>query len=463
MPIPRPVSPPIVARTRYPAAALAKVFRQCELPAYAIDEDQTIAFVNDACAAWLGVSGEVLLGRSSRFQSSAELVGPDRAAAALCPPPEVLRGASRQGVLLWGDPPRRVPAEYLRLETPGESAALLGVVHIDRTAEPPGAVDQDDSPREAQALHEHLRRYQQLMAGRSHVDRLVGHSPEIQRVREQIRVAGQTACTVLIVGHEGSGREMVARAIHYFARGQGRPLGPLVPLDAALLSVEMFEQAVHLGQLRGDESGIGTLLIEEVDQLPPEVEVEVLRLLDAQPGRWRLVCSAALTPDNWPEDRGPSEQFVARTSTVAIHIPPLVDRPEDLPLVVQAVIEERNARGRKQLAGCTPEAMDLLVAYPWPGDLQELVAILSEAHTTSPGPLIRAIDLPRPVHHAQQAALYRPTPPETIHLEALLERIERQLIRRAMELAEGNKSRAAELLSMTRPKLYRRLEQLGLE
>jgi DNA-binding NtrC family response regulator len=453
-----------VAKTRYTAAALARVFRQCEWPAYAIDDEQQICFVNDACSAWLGMASEVLIGRSSRFHSSPELTGPDAVAASLCPPPEVWAGRSRAGTLLIGTPPERFAAEFLRFTADGQSVGIIAIVTPSAIAEEPQPAESDDSPREAQQLHERVRRYQQLMAGRSHVDRFVGPSPTMLRVREQIRVAGQTACGVLITGPEGSGRETVARAIHYHARSLGKPVGPLVPLDAALLSVELFEQAVRLGQMRpGNESGIGTLLIEDVDALPIEVETAVLEFLDATPGRWRLVASAQLPPENWPTDSGPSDRFVSRVSTIAVELTPLPERPEDLPLLVQALIEERNARSRKQLTGCTPEAMDLLAAYPWPGDVQELHEIITEAHNSAAGHLITARDLPRPIHQAQHAALFRPAPPETIDLEGLLAKIENQLIRRALEIAEGNKSKAAELLGMTRPKLYRRLEQLGLE
>ncbi len=149
-------------------------------------------------------------------------------------------------------------------------------------------------------------------------------------------------------------------------------------------------------------------------------------------------------------------------STLEITIPPLAERLGDLPLLCQAIVERINGEGAKQLAGVAPETLDLLAAYPWPSNVDDLSATLAEAHARAEGTEIKPLDLPKQVHQYIEAKS-RPDPrPEPIRLEAFLADVERELIARALRRAKGNKSRAAKLLGLTRPRLYRRMAELGL-
>jgi DNA-binding NtrC family response regulator len=143
-------------------------------------------------------------------------------------------------------------------------------------------------------------------------------------------------------------------------------------------------------------------------------------------------------------------------------LPPLADRAEDLPLLAQLFLEEANARGAKQLAGLAPETLDVLAAYDWPGQLDELAEFIHQAHDRAEGSQIIPPDLPQRIFLAADAMRYARQPEETIVLEDFLAEIERELIERALARAKGNKTKAAQLLGMTRPRLYRRLVQLGL-
>jgi DNA-binding NtrC family response regulator len=150
-------------------------------------------------------------------------------------------------------------------------------------------------------------------------------------------------------------------------------------------------------------------------------------------------------------------------STLVIELPSLATRLDDLPLVAQAILEETNAAGYRQLAGFAPEALDQLAAYSWPGNIDELAAVIRETHEKARGSEITVHDLPKRIHWAFDAAAHPPRSEESIVLGDFLDRVERELIARAMRRAKGNKSRAAKLLGLTRPRLYRRLVQLGLE
>jgi DNA-binding NtrC family response regulator len=130
--------------------------------------------------------------------------------------------------------------------------------------------------------------------------------------------------------------------------------------------------------------------------------------------------------------------------------------------LTQALLEAENARGGKQLSGFTSEALDQLASYDWPGNTVELIEAVREAHRQAGGRSITLAELPRRLALASEAAAYSKRALQPINLEQTLSQIETELIRRALAQAGGNKTRAAELLSMTRPRLLRRLAQLGL-
>ena len=155
--------------------------------------------------------------------------------------------------------------------------------------------------------------------------------------------------------------------------------------------------------------------------------------------------------------------LAAALSTIVIELPPLAGRREDLPLLAQLFLEELNAATRRQIGGFTPAALDLLDAHAWPGNLDELAQAVAEAHRRATGREIDVADLPERLRLVGQAVAQARRPEETIVLDEYLGRVERELIRRALARAKGNKARAARLLGLTRPRLYRRMVQLGLE
>jgi DNA-binding NtrC family response regulator len=139
-----------------------------------------------------------------------------------------------------------------------------------------------------------------------------------------------------------------------------------------------------------------------------------------------------------------------------------VDRLEDLPILAQCFLEACNQGRAKQVGSVRPEALDLLALYSWPGELDELREVIVAAHRAATTSEITPRDLPAVIHHAANAAAMVRRQPERIVLDELLAKIERELIERALAQSGGNKTEAAALLGMTRPRLYRRLVQLGL-
>jgi len=456
-----------MARVRTIAVELAKLLNSAAQPIYALDDEHTLVFCNEACLEWVGRTADELRGRRCAFHSSAEATGADAVAAGLCPSPEALAGRAMSGtVACVADDGRlrRRQARFLPLGgSPEDVVGLIALVDPEDLPEsdsPPPAADES----EAAWLHEQIRTFRHQAAVRHRVDGLVGNSPAMRRVRAQVALAAQTGASVLVVGPPGSGRQHVAEAIHY--GGHSESSGSLIPLACSVLGADLIRSTVAAlvakRPLPGD-AGRGTLLLNEADQLPLEVQAEMAGVFSGKSFPLRLIATARESLGDLARRGEYREDLASVLSTIVIELPPLVERRGDLPLLAQLFLEEANARGTKQVAAFSSAALDRLDGYPWPGNVDELVQMVAQAHERAEGVQIGVGDLPERIHLASDAAAHPRRQEETIVLDELLGRIERELIGRALDRAKGNKTKAAKLLGMTRPRLYRRLVQLGLE
>jgi DNA-binding NtrC family response regulator len=453
---------------------LAKVFNAAKQPIYVLDEELTIVFLNRACEDWLAAP-ESLVGRRCAYHSSLAASGLDAVAAGLCPPPEVLAGKIAVATVARTDENGRLIERRARFVPLGiEAECLLGVLAVLDTADQafaPGEGDHTVELREAEpsVLHEHIRRFRQEAAARYRADRLIGEGPAMRLARRQVELATASGASVLLVGPPGSGRRHLAAAIHYGAN----PPSPesvaaptLAPMDCSLLGADLLEEvasAVARGRLSGEKTVPGTLLLHRVDEISADLQVELAALFLRRPLNWRLMATAAESLAELARRGKFREDLAVAFSTIVIELPSLARRRDDLPLLVQLFLEDLNAGGRRQIGGFTPAAVDLLDGYAWPGNLDELAEVVAESHRRAAGREIDVADLPERLRLASQAAARPHRPEETIVLNEYLARVERELIRRALARAKGNKARAARLLGMTRPRFYRRMVQLGLE
>ncbi|HEV3338864.1 MAG TPA: helix-turn-helix domain-containing protein [Pirellulales bacterium] len=446
--------------SRASANELAKLLAAVGEPLYVVSAKRRLVFVNEACGAWTGSDTKELVGLECRYSASPDLTGADAIAAALCPPPEAWTGQRLKAqVVLPGRPdvPRQV--EFIPLAGGEEGVAgVLAVAQPVALEESASSADETLGPE----LHARLQRYRDRLAIRYHVDRLLGDNPAMRLLRTQVKLAAASAVSVMVVAPPSSG-EHVGRAIHY---GDGNAtVGPLVPLSCPLLDTDLL-QATLRGLARNRTTGSqrpATLLLNEIDALGEGTQTELFRSLAGGdlPGR---VVSTSPTPLADLVSKGLFRPDLAcALSTLTIRLPPLAERMRDLPLLVQWYIEQINLRRPKQIGGCSPEALDRMADYSWPGDLGELEEMIEEAHAQAEGPLIAPHDLPQRLMLASQASARPAKADETIKLEAYLAEIEHELIERALARAKGNKTKAARLLGMTRPRFYRRLVQLGLD
>ncbi|HVU87070.1 MAG TPA: sigma 54-interacting transcriptional regulator [Pirellulales bacterium] len=447
------------------AADLVRLLDAAAGPVYVLDDQRRILFVNDACAAWAGCAAGELVGQESRYHSSGEVTGPAAIAAALAPPPEVWTGQRARAVVSLAGASGNVVARHVDFVPLGTDVLdMAGVIgfgspHEANQGTLEGSLATDESPR---ALHERLAHWRRKLAGQYHIDRLLGENAAIRQVRKQVELAAASTASVSIVGPPGSGRQHAARAIHYGRAAQ--TAGPLVPLACPLLSANLLETTLRaLARSGAAVTGRpGTLWLCDVEDLDDEVQQQLVREL-AGKRTFRMIATSREPLTALAAAGKFRADLACALATIEIRLPPLAGRIEDLPLLAQLFVEEQNRQGTKQLAGLSPEALDRLAIYPWPGNIEELAEVIAAAHQSAEGPRIVPADLPAKIQYSLDAAARPRRVEETIVLEDFLARIEEELIRRAMAQAKGNKTKAARLLGMTRPRLYRRLVQLGLE
>jgi len=464
-----------MARKPSTVAHLAKALNAQPQPIYVLDDEAALVFLNRACREWLGHDADGLLGTTAAYHSEPEPAGPKAVAAELCPPPQALHGQPCSGRVSHVTPDGRVRrrrAVFVPVGTPGGEplliVAILDAEDLPEHATPEPAAAEvaplaGERETEAAELHERIRRFRHEAAGRFRADRLLGDSPAMRRARRQVELAAGSRASVLLVGPPGSGREHTAAAVHYASDPDH--VGSLVPLDCSALEADLVRETVRAlasGEPLGDRSARSTLLLNHVDRLPAEGQGELAGVLLARSFPLRLMATAERPLAELAREGSIRADLAAGLSTITIELPPLAERREDVPLLAQLFLEEANARSAGQVAGFTPEALDRLDAYLWPGNLDELAQVVAEAHRHAEGPEIEADDFPRRLQLAARATARPARAEETIVLDEFLGRVERELVRRALERAKGNKARAARLLGMTRPRLYRRLEQLGL-
>jgi len=445
-----------MARNHARPASLARLLDAMAQPVYAVDDEGQIAFANQVCLDWLGVAADELVGQSTAYHSAAEPGSTAALAAGLCPPPHLPVGGAMSGEV--ASPHDRRAATFIALPETGRQTPVLVVVAAGAISSASAAPDSAATPEQ---LHAQVRQLRASAVSRLAEERLLGQSPALRRARVQVELALASKASVLVVGPPGVGAEHVAAAIHY---ATSPPDAWLLTIDAAVAQPDAFRATQHDVMLRDATVGRGpvSVCLLAADRLSPELQADAAAIVVRGGLPVRLLATASGPLVSSGAAGSYSDELAAALSSIVIELPALAARREDIPLLAQAMLERQNARVSKQLGGFTPEALDRLDAYAWPGNTDELAQVITESHARAAGPLITAADLSDRLQWASQAAAHPRRKDEPIALDTFLEEVERELIRRALAKAKGNKARAARLLGLTRPRLYRRMGQLGL-
>ena len=302
---------------------------------------------------------------------------------------------------------------------------------------------------------------------------LLGRSAAIRAVLDVIERVAPTDATVLVTGETGTGKELVARAIHDRSE---RARGPFLPVNCAALAESLLESELF-GHVRGaftgadrDRRGLfeaargGTILLDEVGDMSPGMQHRLLRVLQEREitpvGSTRAiqvdVRVVAATNRDLRADMESGrfrDDLYYRINVVRIELPPLRSRKEDVPLLADAFFRKVNRRPHE---GCSPLAMRLLQAYRWPGNVRELFAVLESAHIRAGGRRIEAQHLPPEVRGTDQGQ-----GPERYRADRPAD-AERNAIKHALVATGGSRTAAAEKLGMSRTTLWRKMKEYGL-
>ncbi len=334
-----------------------------------------------------------------------------------------------------------------------------------------------DKALEFHRLEEEIRVLRERLGERFDFSSIIGRSRPMRELFEALALVAPSDATVLITGESGTGKELVANAIH---QNSPRRDKPFVKVNCAALHENLLESELF-GHERGAFTGAaaqrkgrfelahgGTLFLDEIGDMSPATQAKVLRVL--QEGEFerlggsrtlkvdvRVIAATHRDLEAMVAEGAFRQDLYYRLSVVPVHLPPLRDRPEDIPLLAEHFLRIYAEKNRKPVAGFTPEAMDLLVRHPWPGNVRELQNAVERAVILCLGERITPRELPPALQGPAGDEPQAPTPagPRT------LKDAERELILRTLEETGGNRTRAAQILGISRQTLINKLKEYG--
>jgi len=330
-------------------------------------------------------------------------------------------------------------------------------------------VERQETLREVKALRRQLREHGSF-------GRLIGSSPGMRRVYRTIEQAAPTTASVLIWGESGTGKELVAQTVHQLSP---RAIAPFVPINCAAIPETLLESEIF-GHEKGAFTGAtdrrqgcfeladrGTLFLDEIAEMTPATQVKLLRVLQERTFRRlggrqeqtvdvRIIAATNMDPQDAVAKGKLREDLFYRLNVFNIPLPPLRERREDLPLLVQSFLGDFNTRNGKSVAAVNQEAMRVLEQYHWPGNVRELRNVIERATILTEGQFIEPRHLPSALVELGKTVpvVLALTPGVTV------EEAEARLIQLTLEHTRDNKTRAAEILGISLKTLHNKLNKL---
>lgn len=302
---------------------------------------------------------------------------------------------------------------------------------------------------------------------------IIGESPAMIEVFNTIEKLSDTDANILILGENGTGKDVVARLLYTYSSRAGKPF---ITIDLGSIPEQLFES-----ELFGYEKGAftdakkskagrmeaadnGTLFLDEIGNLSLSMQSKLLTVIEKkqisrlggtqiQPINVRLICATNADIYQMVDEGNFRQDLLYRINTIEIRIPPLRERGNDILLLADYFLKRFTAKYKKEISGFTREAKVKLLKYPWPGNVRELQHIIERAVIMGESTLLRPENF-----------MFQPASRHTRKEDELLnlEQLERQAIERALKISQGNMTKAADYLGITRFALYRKLEKLGL-
>ncbi len=437
-------------------------------PLFVVDLERRVQVFNAGCEALTGWSAADVIGQAGHYASPPGSPGVVALASSVCPPPEAFQGQSLCApARLAHQAGHVVPCWLHFFPLYNDAGVLTGVLGVAASSEPAPPM----RATAAHAVHAELAALRAALRARFSPEAFVAASPGMTQVLNQIELAQHSPACVLLEGEPGTGKEHLARVIHF---GSPARANWFVPLDCRRLGAEELTRVwnrlleLHAPPAYSAASPQpGSVYLADVEFLPRDLQARLAEVFGAgdaeQRPRIRLIAGtgydlrAAVECDRMRAD------FVAIVSTLTIALPNLSRRGDDILLLAQHFLEEANRQSDKQVGGFDEATTGLFLHYPWPGNLDELALVVRQAFDRAEGALITPADLPFRFRTAYDAlAVPPPVESRPLLLEPLLTRVETQLIALALERCKYNKSQAAAMLGINRARLLRRIEQLQI-
>jgi len=329
---------------------------------------------------------------------------------------------------------------------------------------------------ENRLLKQEVVRLKKEVETRYHFHQLIGKNPSMQKIYDLIERISDTSSNVLITGESGTGKELVAKAIHYNGvRKEGR----FIALNCAAIPETLLESELFgykkgaFTDAKSDKKGLifeaseGTLFLDEITEMPSTLQAKLLRVIEEKEVRplgdttsypidVRIISTSNRDIGTSVQQGRFREDLYYRLKVIDIELPPLRERREDIPILVQHFIHKFGKELKRSVSGISEGALKILVSYSWPGNVRELENIIQRAITMSQHEVILPDDLPASIIQKTDEKLFEKAMEESFTLDQL----EKEYIKRVLIETGGNKSKAAEILGLDRKTLYRKLGEL---
>jgi DNA-binding NtrC family response regulator len=340
--------------------------------------------------------------------------------------------------------------------------------------DPTGIVSILDRATDLQVERAQHERLKEQVRDQYAFSNIIGKSKKMRELFELVEAVAESDANILIQGENGVGKELIANAIHVRS---GRASGPFIKINCAALPKELIESELF-GYKKGaftgattDKVGLlelaagGSLMLDEIGEMPLLLQTKLLRVLQEREYRpigsdrtakvdFRLICATNVDPDAAMRDGRLREDLYFRINTVALRVPPLRERSEDLPLLCAHFLEKFNGRYQKNVKGISPAAYHLLIRFRWPGNVRELENAIERAVLVAKSPDMQPQDLPDSIRGDAVAEDAFTVPPHHTLAE-----IERMAVVQTLERTNWNKQEAAQILGLYRPTLYSKIKK----
>lgn len=428
-----------------------------------VDSDGMIVAVNDATETMTGFTREELIG------SPCTILNCDNCTARLGPDDQFTCNLFESG---------RV--ERRRCQIIKKDGTILPIIKnssalVSEDGKVGGGVETLMDLSEIVARDLQIERLSSVLKGRDRFHGIIGKSPIMRRVYDLITDAANSDAPIIIYGESGSGKELVAAAIHKLGK---RKQGPFVKVNCAALTETLLESELF-GHVKGAYTGAdktrkgrfemahkGDIFLDEIGDIPASMQVKILRALQEKEIERvgestpinvdvRVISATHRNLEELIHSDAFREDLYYRLNVIPIRLPPLRKRKEDLPLLVEHFLEVNRLKTGKQIGGISTAAMNRLLDHEWPGNIRELINALEYAFVVCRGEYLETDHLPESIGRTGQ-----PAPTAAPKKEAFNSETERVI--HALRQAQGKKAEAAKLLGITRQALWKKMKKLGI-